>query len=103
RLREHHGPAAKAIIWEHNTHIGDARYTDMAGEGMVNVGQLSRERYGDDVVLIGMGSYHGSVIAGAAWDAPMQRMNVPAAPASSWEDVLYRVTGDGGLFLLGGE
>ena len=43
----HHGPSAKAIVWEHNTHIGDARFTDMADDGMVNVGQLVRERYGE--------------------------------------------------------
>ena len=45
RLMRHHGPDAKAIVWEHNTHIGDARSTDMADEGMVNVGQLVRERH----------------------------------------------------------
>ena len=57
RLMAHHGPAAKAIVWEHNTHIGDARYTDMADDGMVNVGQLVRERHGEDgVVLVGFGS-----------------------------------------------
>ena len=67
RLLKHHGPKAKAIVWEHNTHIGDARFTDMAGDGMVNVGQLARERYGDgDVVLIGFGSHRGRVIAGAS-------------------------------------
>src|SRR5439155_12935678 len=46
RLLRHHGPASRAIVWEHNTHIGDARFTDMAGEGMVNVGQLVREAHG---------------------------------------------------------
>jgi erythromycin esterase len=46
RLMRHHGPDAKAIVWEHNTHIGDARYTDMADVGMVNVGQLVHERRG---------------------------------------------------------
>ena len=48
---------AKAIVWEHNTHIGDARFTDMADDGMVNVGQLVRERHGGEgVVLVGFGS-----------------------------------------------
>ena len=47
RLIDHHGPDAKAIVWEHNTHVGDARYTDMAGDGMVNVGQLVREAHGE--------------------------------------------------------
>ena len=42
RLLEHHGPDAKGIVWAHNTHVGDARYTDMASAGMVNIGQLAR-------------------------------------------------------------
>ena len=64
-LIKHHGSESKAIVWEHNTHIGDARATDMAGAGMVNVGQLVRERHDEnDVVLVGFGSYEGSVIAG---------------------------------------
>jgi len=91
RLMRHHGPEAKAIVWEHNTHIGDARYTDMADVGMVNVGQLVREQQGvEDVVLVGFGSYRGSVIAGAEWGAPMESMPVPPARKGSWEDILHR-------------
>ncbi len=90
RLVEHHGADAKAIIWEHNTHIGDARATDMARAGMVNVGQLARQAWGDDeVVLVGFSSHRGSVIAGEEWGAPMQRMHVPPARAGSWEAVLH--------------
>lgn len=90
-LMRHHGPDAKAIVWEHNTHIGDARATDMARAGMVNVGQLVREQHrADGVVLVGFGSYQGSVIAGSSWGAQMQRMPVPAATPGSWEEVLYR-------------
>jgi erythromycin esterase-like protein len=66
RLMRLHGPGTKGIVWEHNTHIGDARYTDMADDGMVNVGQLVREGHArEGVVLIGFGSNHGSVIAGS--------------------------------------
>jgi erythromycin esterase-like protein len=80
----------KAVLWEHNTHIGDARATDMAGAGMVNVGQLLRERHGtDDVVLVGFGGYRGSVIAGAAWGAEMERMPVPPARSGSLEALLH--------------
>jgi erythromycin esterase-like protein len=79
------------VVWEHNTHIGDARYTDMRRAGMVNVGQLVREQRGEeDVVLVGFGSHRGSVIAGAEWGAPMERMPVPPAREGSWEDVLHR-------------
>ena len=99
-LLEHHGPGAKAIVWEHNTHIGDARATDMAAAGMVNTGQLARERYGDDaVVLVGFGSNRGSVIAGRSWGAPMERMEVPIAQAGSWEDVFHEA-GVGDALLL---
>ncbi len=91
RLMRFYGPNAKAVVWEHNTHVGDARFTDMARHDMVNVGQLVRERRGEeDVVLVGFGSHRGSVIAGAEWGAPMQRMPVPPAREGSWEDVLHR-------------
>jgi len=92
---------AKAIVWEHNTHIGDARFTDMAGDGMVNVGQLARERYGEDkVVLVGFGSYTGGVIAGREWDAPMERMAMPSGRPGSWEDVLHRAGQTDSLLLF---
>ncbi len=52
RIKAFHGPDAKAIVWEHNTHIGDARATDMEADGMVNVGQLLREQYGDNRVYV---------------------------------------------------
>jgi len=90
RLLHHHGPDARAIVWEHNTHVGDARFTDMARHGMVNVGQLARERRGEgDVVLVGFGSHRGTVVAGAGWGAPMEVMEVPPAREGSWEDVLH--------------
>ena len=99
RLMRHHGPGARAIVWEHNTHIGDARFTDMADFGMVNVGQLARERLGD-VVLVGFGSHRGSVIAGAEWGAPMQRMRVPPAREGSWEDILHRTSEEDRLLVF---
>ena len=89
RLLDFHGPDSKAIIWEHNTHIGDARATDMADEGLVNVGQLVREKYGESqVFIVGFGSYQGSVIAARQWGAPMQDMEVPPAREDSWEALL---------------
>jgi erythromycin esterase-like protein len=101
RLMSHHGPGAKAIVWEHNTHIGDARATDMADDGMVNVGQLVRERHaGAGVVLVGFGSHRGSVIAGDEWDAPMEEMHVPPGREGSWEDILHRTGAANKLLLL---
>jgi erythromycin esterase-like protein len=102
---EHHDGetdrVAKAIVWEHNTHLGDARYTDMSRGGMENVGQIVRERHGDaGVVLVGFGSYQGSVIAGQEWGAPMARMRVPEGISGSWENVLHRVARDDRLLLM---
>jgi len=71
RLMRHHRPNAKAIVWAHNTHVGDARFTDMADDGMINLGQLVRQGHrGEGVVLVGFGSHAGSVIAGEEWRRP---------------------------------
>jgi erythromycin esterase len=95
RLIDFHGPNTRAIVWAHNTHIGDARYTDMARAGMLNIGQLAREQHRrDGVVLVGFGSHHGSVIAGKSWGAPMERMEVPEGHPGSWEDVLHQTGRD---------
>ena len=95
RLVDFHGPNTKAIVWAHNTHIGDARYTDMARAGMLNIGQLAREQLRDQgVVLVGFSSHRGSVIAGKSWGAPMERMKVPEGRRGSWEDILHQAGGD---------
>ncbi|HSH18344.1 MAG TPA: erythromycin esterase family protein, partial [Candidatus Saccharimonadales bacterium] len=78
RLMERHGKHAKAIIWAHNTHIGDARATDMAQEGMINIGQLVRETYQpEESFAVGFGAYTGNVIAAKYWDAEAEVMQVP--------------------------
>jgi erythromycin esterase-like protein len=104
RLMQFHrelGGDSRAIVWAHNTHVGDARATDMTRAGMFNLGQLVRERHGaDETVLVGFGSHRGSVVAGRVWDAPMERMPVPEAQADSWEDVLHRTGVGDQLHLL---
>ena len=91
RLLNWHGPEAKAVVWEHNTHIGDARATNMRRAGMINIGQLARERWGHDAVyLVGFGSYEGTVIAGEAWGSVMEEMEVPPAREGSVEQQLHR-------------
>jgi erythromycin esterase-like protein len=101
RLLNHLGSTSKAIVWEHNTHIGDARATDMAGAGMVNIGQLARERRSaDGVVLVGCGSYRGTVTAGQEWGAPMERMTVPEAREGSWEELLHQTIGSDALLIF---
>ena len=91
RLMKFHGKKAKGIVWEHNTHIGDARATGMSRAGMVNIGELAREKYGENnVYLAGFASYHGSVIAGEEWGAPMEVMEVPEAQKGSIEYRLHQ-------------
>lgn len=101
RLLEFHGPESKAIIWEHNTHIGDARATDMSNEGMYNIGELARmKQHEKGVVLVGFGSYEGSVMAGRSWGAKMQRMPMPAAPKGSWEYLLHQAGPSNKLLIM---
>lgn len=108
RLMSHHGPGAKAVVWEHNTHVGDARFTDMARHGMVNVGQLVREMHGerpnerDGVVLVGFGTHRGTVIAGPEWGETMERMRVPVGRDGSLEDLMHHAVKGNGLFIFDG-
>jgi erythromycin esterase-like protein len=101
RLMKFYGKDAKIIVWEHNTHIGDARATDMASEGMVNVGQLLREQHATDgVVAVGFGSYQGSVVAGREWGHSMRKIKVPEAVEGSWEDAFHHASNGQNRLLL---
>ena len=72
RLLSYYGPGAKGVVWAHNTHVGDARATDMATIGEINIGQLARETYGrDSVVLVGFGCHRGTVVAGPKLEQPL--------------------------------
>lgn len=102
RLMAHHGPRARAIVWEHNTHIGDARFTDMARSGMINVGQLVRQQHeAEGVVLAGFGTDRGTVMAAKEWGAPMERMEVPPAREGSYENAMATAGAGNSLFLFG--
>ncbi|GAA2735088.1 erythromycin esterase family protein [Actinocorallia aurantiaca] len=91
----------KCVVWAHNTHIGDARATDMAEAGMTNLGQLVRERHGEEAaVLVGFGTHRGTVIAGREWDAPAEIMRVPPARTNSLEDLLHTAGLDRALFIV---
>lgn len=90
-LMNHHGPDARCVVWEHNTHIGDARWTDMSAAGMVNVGQLVREQHSEEgVVLIGFGSYQGKVLAADYWGGEVEAMTMPPAREGSTEAAIHR-------------
>jgi len=100
-IMDYHGADAKVIIWEHNSHIGDARATDMADDGLVNVGQLIREQQNEkDVVLVGFGSYQGSVIAGGRWNGEMEKMNIPPAIEGSVEEMLHTASAENKLLIF---
>lgn len=103
RLLDYYGADAKAVVWAHNTHIGDARATDMADEGMHNIGQLARERHGDtSVVLVGFGSYQGNVIAAPRWGAASETMIVPPAQQDSVEHRMHHELSDRALLIFDG-
>ena len=101
-LADHHGPGSQGLVWEHNTHIGDARATSMAAGGLVNVGQLLRERHGaEEVALIGCASHRGTVIAAQAWGDPEETMVVPEARPSSHEDFLHQALEEPTVLVFG--
>jgi erythromycin esterase len=103
RLVDHHGRGAKAIVWEHNTHIGDARFTDMARAGMVNVGQLVRQAHErEGVMLVGFGTHRGTVIAAEEWGEPMERMRLPAARPGSFEEAMHDAAVGDALLIFNG-
>ena len=85
----------KAIVWAHNTHIGDARFTDMKESGMINIGQLVRQKKGiDNSVLVGFSTYRGTVIAAKEWGIKMEKMDVPPAIEGSWDIMLHNLSND---------
>ena len=86
---EARGPDAKAVVWAHNSHIGDARATGMGREGELNLGQLARETWGEAAVLIGFGTHDGTVTAASDWGARAQTMAVNPSLPESWEAVMH--------------
>src|SRR3984893_10044550 len=89
------GRRAKVAVWEHNSHLGDARATDMAQRGELNVGQLTREKYGNDAVLVGFTTHHGTVTAASDWGKPAERKRVRQAVAGSYEALVHGAQRDG--------
>jgi len=92
QLVDHLGPAAKIVVWAHNSHLGDARATEMGQQGELNVGQLIRQKYGTDAVLIGFTTYTGTVTAASNWDGPAEQKYVLPALSQSFE-ALFHATG----------
>jgi erythromycin esterase-like protein len=82
---------AKVVVWEHNSHVGDARATGMGARGELNVGQLVRQRYAGQSVLIGFSTFAGEVTAASDWGGEARRKRVRPAMAASHEAVLHAV------------
>ena len=88
---ERHGRRAKLAVWAHNSHLGDARATEMGRSGELNVGQLVRERFGGDCTLIGFTTHHGTVTAATDWDDPAEQKTVRPALPNSYEALFHDV------------
>ena len=82
---------ARVVVWAHNSHLGDARATEMSRRGELNVGQLVREKYGAKAVLVGLTTYTGTVTAASDWDGPAHRKHVRPALAGSYERLFHDV------------
>jgi erythromycin esterase-like protein len=91
RYLERGGEEARVCVWAHNSHLGDARATAMGQQGELNLGQLARERFGEDTCLLGFTTYTGTVTAAHDWSEPAQRRTVRPGLAGSVESLFHRV------------
>jgi erythromycin esterase-like protein len=84
-------PGARVVVWEHNSHVGDARATEMSRRGELNVGQLVRQRHADDCYIVGFSTYEGSVTAASDWDGGAERKRVRPGLEGSYERLFHEV------------
>lgn len=90
QLLEAHGSQSKAVVWAHNSHIGDARHTDMGtSREEVNIGQLCRQRFGATAALIGFGTHEGDVVAATDWDGDMEIKTIRPSLEDSYESLFH--------------
>lgn len=94
------GPESKAVVWAHNSHIGDARATQMSARGELNIGQLARQKYGDKVYNIGFGTDHGTVAAASDWGSIMEIKSVQPSHIDSYERIFHNVSANNFLLPL---
>jgi erythromycin esterase-like protein len=88
-LDERSGRLSKVVVWAHNSHVGDARATELGEAGELNVGQLVREARGNDSLLVGFSTYTGTVTAASNWGDPAERRTVLPALEGSWEQLFH--------------
>jgi erythromycin esterase-like protein len=91
----------KLVVWAHNSHVGDARATELGARGELNIGQLARERYGERAVLIGFSTYTGTVTAASNWGGSAERKRVQSGLPGSFEELFHRVGLPGFLLRAG--
>ena len=84
-----YGQSSKAVIWAHNSHLGNAAATQFGKHGQLNIGQLCREKFGDAVYALGFGTDHGTVAAATEWEAPMEIKHVRPAHPESYERAMH--------------
>lgn len=94
----HHGQDSRAIVWAHNSHVGDATFTEMSSRGEYNLGELVRRHFHEQAYLIGFGTHQGIVAAASEWGGPMQMMEVRPSHAQSHE-YQFHLTNQPGLLL----
>jgi len=91
RLLDFYGPDARAVVWVHNGHAGDIRYSSSGASGYTSVGEILKRDYGRDKIFsVGFGTYEGTVMAGYTWNAPLQEQKVFPAKEGSWEYLLHK-------------
>src|SRR5690554_2824978 len=89
-LLAHRGPGARALVWAHNSHLGNAAATEMGRSGQTKLGEMCRAAFGRNAVLIGQSTDRGEVAAADNWDEPMQVKAVVPSRADSWERLFLR-------------
>ncbi len=97
-LLQFHEPGSKAVVWAHNSHIGNSNATEMSYRGEINIGQLCRNQFGTDCYSIGMGTHTGTVAAASEWKSPMEVMDVVPSLPQSYERLFHE--SDAPKFLL---
>jgi erythromycin esterase-like protein len=94
------GEQAKVVVWAHNSHLGDAAWTELGARGELNVGQLLREQYPHDSVLVGFTTHTGTVTAASDWDSPAERKRVRPALEGSYERLFHDAELHNSLFIF---
>lgn len=88
-LLQHFGPNARAVVWAHNSHVGNAAYTEMSARGEYNIGELTRSRFGDNAYVVGFGTDHGTVAAAHDWGDEVEIMRVRPSNERSYERICH--------------